>query len=93
MRNPGEDKSIIRLGFVIVDNEIRGKGYGKQLIKEAIKYAKERLKAKEINLGVFVCNENAIKCYESTGFKVVNIVKNTYQFYDEQWDRAEMILE
>ena len=29
LRNPGENKEIIRLGFIIVDNNIRGKGYGK----------------------------------------------------------------
>ena len=42
LRNPGKSKDIIRLGFIIVDKRIRGKGYGKILIKEAIKYAKEK---------------------------------------------------
>lgn len=93
LRNPGENKNIIRLGFIIVDNSIRGKGYGKQLIKEAIKYAKEKLGAKEINLGVFTNNEGALQCYKSVGFKLIDIEKNAYQFYEEQWDCAEMILE
>lgn len=52
LRNPGEDRQVVRLGFIIVDRSIRGKGYGKKLIKQAIKYAKEKLGAKEINLGV-----------------------------------------
>lgn len=48
LRNPGEDKTVIRLGFIIVDNKIRGKGYGKALINSAIKYAKEELKATKL---------------------------------------------
>lgn len=93
LRNPGKNKDIIRLGFIIVDNNIRGKGYGKQLIEEAVKYAKEKLGAKVINLGVFTNNEDAIQCYKSVGFKVTNIIKNAYQFHDESWDCAEMILD
>ena len=93
LRNPGENKQVVRLGFIIVDRSIRGKGYGKKLIEEAIKYAKEKLGAKEINLGVFTSNESAYKCYKSVGFNVVNVEKNAYQFYDEQWDCAEMILD
>lgn len=93
LRNPGEDKEVIRLGFIIVDSSIRGKGYGKKLIKEAIKYAKEKLGAKEINLGVFVNNKNAFECYKAVGFKVVHIEKEAYKFYDEKWDCAEMVLE
>jgi len=92
LRNPGENPEIIRLGFIIVNKKIRGKGYGKKIIKEAIEYAKEKLGAKEISLGVFIVNDRAFKCYKSVGFNVVNIEKNSYQFYDEQWDCAEMIL-
>lgn len=92
LRNPGDNKDVIRMGFIIVDNSIRGKGYGKALIKAAIEYAKESLGAKEINLGVFVNNEGALHCYESVGFKITEIEKNAYQFHDEEWDCAEMIL-
>ena len=62
VRIPGEDKSIIRFGFVIVDNSVRGKGYGKILMNEAIKYAKEKLNAKEITFGVITFNTGAVKC-------------------------------
>lgn len=30
LRNPGENPEIIRLGFIIVNKKIRGKGYGKK---------------------------------------------------------------
>lgn len=93
LRNPEEDKQVVRFGFIIVDRSIRGKGYGKKLIKEAIKYAKEKLGAREINLGVFTSNESAYECYKSVGFNVVAVEKDAYRFYNEQWDCAEMILE
>lgn len=93
LRNPQKDANIIRLGFIIVDSNIRGKGYGKKMIEEAIKYAKEELRAKEINLGVFTNNESAYNCYKSVGFKVKSIEKNAFQFHDESWDCAEMVLE
>ena len=93
LRNPGENNEVIRLGFIIVDNSMRGKGYGKQLIEYAINYAKEKLGAKEINLGVFTNNEGALRCYKSVGFKVTEVKKNAYQFYNESWDCAEMLLD
>lgn len=93
LRNPGENKEIVRLGFIIVNNKMRGQGYGKKLIKEAIKYAREKLEVKEINLGVFTNNESAYKCYKAAGFNVVNMEKAVYEFHNEKWDCAEMILE
>lgn len=33
MRNPGESLDELRFGFVIVDSEKRGKGYGKAMIQ------------------------------------------------------------
>ena len=92
LRNPDNDLSTIRLGFIIVDNSIRGKGYGKLLILEAIKYAKEVLHAKNINLGVFDQNDSAIYCYKACGFEEVDVLKDVYKFYDESWNQIEMVL-
>ena len=36
LRYPSEDKTVIRFGFVIVDDSKRGKGYGKQMLRLAI---------------------------------------------------------
>ena len=92
LRNPEKDLSVIRLGFVIVNPDIRGKGYGKILVNKAIVYAREKLGAKEINLDVFTNNKSAIECYKSVGFEITNILKNAYKFHDEYWDSAEMVL-
>ena len=92
LRNPDNNKDIVRLGFIIVDHSIRGMGYGKRIISEAINYAKSILKAKVINLGVFSCNERAYNCYKKMGFKEIGVEKNAYIFYDEKWDQIEMKL-
>ena len=92
LRNPTDDKSIIRLGFIIVDNKVRGKGYGKKLLELAIRYAREELCAHEINLGVFKENQGAYKCYTSVGFREVEVEQNSYNFNDESWDCIEMKL-
>jgi len=93
LRNPDGNKDVIRLGFIIVDCSIRGKGYGKKIISEAINFAKNELGAKEINLGVFTNNKSALECYKSVGFKIIEIQKDALDFYDEKWDCAEMVLD
>lgn len=69
IRYPNEnDDSSVRFGFVIVDPEIRGKGYGRELLRLAIDYVRNNLTATRIDLGVFVNNPKARRCYESVGF-------------------------
>jgi RimJ/RimL family protein N-acetyltransferase len=70
IRYPKEDDdSSVRFGFVILDPSVRGKGYGKEMLRLGIEYVKERLHASRIDLGVFENNENAERCYESVGFR------------------------
>lgn len=93
LRNPDINKpEIIRLGFIIIKPDKRGKGYGKILIQEAIRYAKNNLKATEINLGVFENNQAAYYCYKSAGFKEKYIEKAVLTFKEEIWNCVEMIL-
>ena len=70
LRYPLEnDDSRLRIGFVIVDPELRGKGYGRELIRLAVEHAKNNLKAATVDLGVFDNNPKARKCYEAVGFE------------------------
>ena len=64
-----DDDSSVRFGFVIVNPDVRGQGYGKELLRLGIEYVKEQLGAARIDLGVFENNENARHCYEAVGFK------------------------
>ena len=90
LRYLSEDKTVIRFGFVIVDDSKRGKGYGKQMLRLAIDYAKRELGAQKITLGVFDNNPSAIHCYESVGFVVIGT--DGYQIDGEEWTGKEMEL-
>ena len=92
MRFPKDNNlEEIRLGFVIVDDKVRGKGYGREMLSLAIQYAFDFVKVKKISLGVFENNIAAIKCYESCGFQRVKL-ENTecYHCMGEIWDCIEM---
>lgn len=95
MRYPDEDSfEEIRLGFIIVDDRKRGRGYGKEMVSMAVRYAFEFLKVKKVSLGVFVNNTAAIKCYRSCGFQEMKLESTErYCCMGEIWDCMEMVLE
>ena len=88
LRYPSEDKTVIRFGFVIVDDSKRGKGYGKQMLRFAIDYAQQELGAKCITLGVFCDNISAVECYKSVGFRIVGM--DSYVIDGDEWKGFEM---
>ena len=91
LRFPSEDKSIIRFGFVIVDDSKRGYGYGKQMLRLAIYYAQQELGAQKITLGVFCDNLSAVECYKSVGFRITG--EDAYSIDGEEWKGYEMEME
>ena len=88
LRYPDSSNTVIRLGFVIVDDNLRGKGYGKQMLQLAIQKAKNVFGAKKMTLGVFDNNPSAIHCYQSVGFKVIGT--DSYLIDGEEWTGKEM---
>ena len=94
MRRPTESFDELRFGFVIVDPEKRGKGYGKGMLRLGVKYAKEIFKAKKFSLGVFENNESAYYCYKAVGFKDVTLEETeTYSVLGEIWNCLELEME
>lgn len=91
MRFTDEAKKVVRFGYVIVDNEKRGKGIGKELMKLSIQYAFEILKVDKITLGVFSNNENAEKCYLSCGFNLTGSYTEV-KINEENWKFRDMEL-
>ena len=91
LRYTDKNKQIIRFGFVIVDDKIRGKGYGKKLLALAKKYSFEILNAKKVTLGVFENNPKAYYCYKAAGFKEIPLEEDIYyEIFDEKWKCIEM---
>lgn len=91
-RNP--EKTKIRFGFVIVDDAKRGMGYGKEMLRLALTYAFELLKAERVSLGVFENNMPAYYCYKAAGFKDVVLEKPIIiPICGEQWGIKELAME
>lgn len=92
MRFTDTEQKTLRFGFVIVDDTIRGKGYGKQMLKLAIKYAFEILMVEKITIGVFENNEPAYHCYMSVGFRDTGRTES-YPVMGEEWKCRELEME
>ncbi len=88
LRYPTDDRTLVRFGFIIVDDSKRGKGYGKQMLHLAIEYARRELGARRITLGVFCENRSALECYKSVGFRITG--EDSYWIDGEEWKGFEM---
>ena len=91
MRFTDKEKKTLRFGFVIVDDSKRGKGYGKEMICLALKYAFEIFKAERVTIGVFENNPSAYYCYKSAGFTDVELDEPEYfSVMGEKWKCLEL---
>lgn len=78
------------LGFIILSPSMRGKGAGKQMVSQALRYAGTILGMKTATLGVFANNPAAIGCYEALGFTEVGRKPAALEFHGEVWDLIQM---
>ncbi|MBE5942166.1 MAG: GNAT family N-acetyltransferase [Lachnospiraceae bacterium] len=93
-RNPNDNMDELRMGFVIVDPNERGKGYGKAMLRLGLQYAFEIYGAKKVSLGVFENNASAYHCYKAVGFEdVVLDEMETYRVLNEEWICKELKIE
>ncbi len=85
---PSEDVKTVRIGFIIVDSSIRGKGYGKKMLEAALEYAFSTFNCERVTLGVFENNPKALHCYESVGFRRCG--EEYFSINGERWKCLEM---
>lgn len=88
------EKTIVRLGFVIVDDSRRGLGYGSEMIRLALNFAFVFLKAEKVTITVFENNLPAYRCYQKAGFN--EIVQETESFIsvgEKRWKLLELAIE
>lgn len=87
-RNPQDHSAF--LGFVIVNDALRGKGYGANMLKLIKEYAFSVMNAEKIMLRVFDVNEAAVRCYRNAGFSVTEHTAADFSFQKEKWGRFVM---
>lgn len=78
------------LSRVIILPDLKGKGLGQQLVKAALDFAFNCLDFNEVKLCVYSFNTPAIVCYQKTGFKNVDYIKQTSTNNSECWDAIIM---
>lgn len=80
------------LKFIIVDRKKRGSGYGKEMLKLALKYAFDITGVQAVRLNVFDENTAAKHCYEKVGFVEESITKDVFSYKNEVWSRCHMVI-
>ena len=80
------------LKFIVLDPELRGRGYGVRMIKLALKYAFEITGVTSVQLNVFQVNAAAVRCYEKAGLKVRAVEENAFRYREEIWARCNMVI-
>ncbi len=91
VRFPEQTCEEARLGFIIVDADKRGKGYGKEMVTAALRYAFDCFKATTVTIGVFERNSAARHCYESCGFSESSVRKpEVYTLKCGKWKCLEL---
>lgn len=91
LRYINKEKTVIRLGFIIVDDSKRGMGCGKRMIQMAMRYAFDMLKAEKITLGVFANNPSAYYCYKAAGFNEISMKEDiVFEILGEKWKCMEL---
>lgn len=90
MRLADYEAGTIRMGFIVVDPKTRGKGYGKEMMKQALWYAFRILGMKKVTLGVFKNNPQAKACYEAVGFSEATYVAEYVNYDGVVYDGYEM---
>lgn len=78
------------LKFVIVDDQKRGMGYGREMLRLALQYAFCITGVERVRLNVFAENRAARHCYEAAGFREESRAENVFAYRGEWWSRCHM---
>jgi RimJ/RimL family protein N-acetyltransferase len=74
---PGLTGFISRV--LIGERSFRGKGFGEEMVREAIRFAFQEYGFHRLDLGVLRTNLGAIRCYERIGFQHVGMWENGFK--------------
>ncbi|MBQ7761334.1 MAG: GNAT family N-acetyltransferase [Clostridia bacterium] len=74
-----EDRKQYTLWKLLIDKNHQNKGYGKEALRQGIKYLKDNFEVNEIYTGVALGNEKAKHLYSSVGFEETGLVENNME--------------
>lgn len=91
MRCMFPESNSVHLGFIILDDTLRGQGLGRDLVRLALRYSFDLLLADQVTLYVFLDNPSAYRCYESCGFVRDPAGDKPFLLNNTPWPCAKMI--
>lgn len=78
--------------ILIIDENLRGKGIGEQMVVLLLQFIFENRKERNVELNVFDFNIGAQKCYEKVGFSINPDKKYIREVEGETWTALNMVL-
>lgn len=84
-----EDAALMRIGFIIVNPDLRGQGAGRFLVDGVVRRGFETSTIPVMTLGVLAHNHPAIQLYESLGFTSTGTTSRI-PIRDEEWEVIAM---
>lgn len=85
-----KEKTFLLGRILIWDENNRGKGYGKKVMQELLKYGFSNFNRELAELNVYDWNTGAIECYKKVGFSIDPEVKNEAKIDNETWVSINM---
>ncbi|THV56962.1 GNAT family N-acetyltransferase [Chryseobacterium candidae] len=85
-----KEKTFLLGRILIWDENNRGKGYGKKVMQELLKYGFSHFDKETAELNVYDWNTGAIECYRKVGFAFDPDVKNEAMIDKEIWVSLNM---
>lgn len=85
-----KEKTFLLGRILIWDEDNRGKGYGKKVMQELLKYGFSHFDKETAELNVYDWNTGAIECYRKVGFAFDSDVKNEAKIDQETWVSLNM---
>jgi RimJ/RimL family protein N-acetyltransferase len=79
-----------RIGRVLIDPTVKGKGYGVRLMQAAMAKAFDEMEMHRVDLWVFDFNARAIACYERAGFRHEGKCRDFFRIGEEYWSMLIM---
>ena len=80
------------LGFIVINPEYRGHGYGKAMLQQALQEAAKK-GVSRLTLAVFARNLAARRCYTALGFVEEDYQHDGFSYRGEVWPRYRMAID
>ncbi|MDJ1493367.1 GNAT family protein [Cytophagaceae bacterium DM2B3-1] len=80
-----------RLALILIgDPNMRGKGLGKELIRELLSLGFNKMNLHRLELNVYDFNQSAIACYQQAGFRIEGILRENQRVGNQFWSTIVM---